>query len=164
MAAAVASAIASRRFQPRQLLHPARMVPLLPACGGHASSGSSGVCLAGSVSSVAAGTRNKVVPIVALPRLLLPCRLHWRGLATTAQEPKLSREASKALGSIKETAQRTAAKVHLTRAQRRNFQGNYRRFKLMGGRDEFHNVDRNRHGRIFEPWHNFEVAGACSEN
>merc|ERR1719356_385035 len=57
-----------------------------------------------------------------------------------------------------------STQVQLSRAQKRNFQGNLRRYKLMGGRPEFHNVDRNKHGRIFEPWHNFEVVITSSKN
>lgn len=78
-------------------------------------------------------------------------------------EAKLSASAAKALGSIKETVRKTT-QLHLTRAQKRTFQGNLRRYKLMGGREEFHNIDRNKNGRIFEPWHNFEVVITSSKN
>eukprot|EP00928_Gymnodinium_smaydae_P029701 TRINITY_DN22296_c0_g4_i1.p1 TRINITY_DN22296_c0_g4~~TRINITY_DN22296_c0_g4_i1.p1 ORF type:complete len:338 (+),score=67.93 TRINITY_DN22296_c0_g4_i1:73-1014(+) len=85
-----------------------------------------------------------------------------RGMATRAQEQRLSPDAARALGNIKEKVKKT--RVTLTRAQRRNFQGNIRKYQMMGGREEFHNVDRNRHGRIFEPWHNFEVVITSSKN
>lgn len=77
-------------------------------------------------------------------------------------EPRLSAAASAALGSIKQTMRATS--VQLSRSQKKSFPGNIRRFRLMGGRPEFHNVDRNRHGRIFEPWHNFEIVISSSKN
>jgi len=64
----------------------------------------------------------------------------------------------------KERRPQSGARIQLSKAQRRNFQGNIRRYKLMGGRPEFHNVDRNRYGRIFEPWHTFEVVITSSKN
>lgn len=75
----------------------------------------------------------------------------------------MSSAAAQALGSIKETM-KTTQNIQLTRAQKRKFAGNIRRFKFMGGRPEFHNIDRNRHGRIFEPWHNFEIVITSSKN
>merc|ERR1712039_539888 len=33
-----------------------------------------------------------------------------------------------------------------------------------GGREEFHNVDRNHHGRVFELWHTFEIVITSSKN
>mmetsp|Transcript_33514 Transcript_33514/g.77905 ORF Transcript_33514/g.77905 Transcript_33514/m.77905 type:complete len:231 (-) Transcript_33514:110-802(-) len=100
-----------------------------------------------------------------------PCRfLPWslgplerRHAATPSEEPHMSPAASRALGSIKETV-RASSQVQLSRAQKRTFPGNIRRYKLMGGRPEFHNVDRNRHGRIFEPWHTFEIIITSSKN
>eukprot|EP00930_Biecheleria_cincta_P100289 TRINITY_DN91920_c0_g1_i1.p1 TRINITY_DN91920_c0_g1~~TRINITY_DN91920_c0_g1_i1.p1 ORF type:complete len:280 (+),score=41.35 TRINITY_DN91920_c0_g1_i1:69-842(+) len=91
------------------------------------------------------------------------CRRH---LAAEAAAPRLSQEAAKALGSIKDTmkAQQKVSQVTLSKAAKRSFPGNIRRYKLMGGRDEFHNVDRNKHGRIFEPWHNFEIVISSSKN
>lgn len=74
-----------------------------------------------------------------------------RGFATEAKGEKDKRP-------------KTGARIQLSKAQRRNFQGNIRRYKLMGGRPEFHNVDRNRYGRIFEPWHTFEVVITSSKN
>merc|ERR1719277_2837130 len=59
---------------------------------------------------------------------------------------------------------RKQTSVQLSRAQKRTFPGNLRRFRLMGGRPEFHNIDRNRHGRIFEPWHTFEIVISSSKN
>lgn len=34
----------------------------------------------------------------------------------------------------------------------------------MGGRPEFHNIDKNKYGKIFEPWHNFEIVITASKN
>jgi len=86
-----------------------------------------------------------------------------RRFATTAVEPKLSAAASRALGNIKESVKRVKT-VQLTRAQKRKLEGNIRKYKLMGDREEFHNVDRNKYGRIFEPWHNFEIHITSSKN
>lgn len=99
----------------------------------------------------------------------LPLLLPLSGLAAQQRrafaaeaKPKLSAAASEALGSIKQTMR--ATNIQLSRAQKRSFPGNIRRYKLMGGRPEFHNIDRNRHGRIFEPWHNFEIVVSSSKN
>merc|ERR1712113_928887 len=54
--------------------------------------------------------------------------------------------------------------IQLSKSQKRTFPGNLRRFRLMGGRPEFHNIDRNRQGRIFEPWHTFEIVITSSKN
>lgn len=88
-----------------------------------------------------------------------------RWFAETAA-PRLTKEAESALGSIKATmqAQKKVTQIHLSKAQKKSFPGNIRRYMLMGGRPEFHNMDRNRYGRIFEPWHNFEVMITSSKN
>merc|ERR1712094_89115 len=49
-------------------------------------------------------------------------------------------------------------------AARRNFQGNMGKWQKMEGRPEFHSVKTNRYGRIFEPWHTFEVVITSSKN
>lgn len=54
--------------------------------------------------------------------------------------------------------------VQLSRAEKKVFQGHIRRYQLMGDRPEFHNVDRNHNGRIFEPWHTFEIRITSSKN
>lgn len=78
----------------------------------------------------------------------------------------LRRFAAEASGQNKASSARPVVKKMgaLSKSQRKNFQGNIGRYKLMGGREEFHNVDRNRHGRIFEPWHTFEVVITSSKN
>mmetsp|Transcript_5543 Transcript_5543/g.9888 ORF Transcript_5543/g.9888 Transcript_5543/m.9888 type:complete len:237 (+) Transcript_5543:70-780(+) len=83
-----------------------------------------------------------------------------------AAAPKLSKDAASALGSIKDSmkSQQKVAQIQLSKSAKRNFPGNIRRYKLMGGRPEFHNVDLNKHGRIFEPWHNFEIVISSSKN
>ncbi|CAE8705745.1 unnamed protein product, partial [Polarella glacialis] len=91
--------------------------------------------------------------------------LQTRQFAEAAAAPKLSQDAAKALGSIKEGMKnKQAAQVQLSKAAKRTFPGNIRRYKLMGGRPEFHNVERNRNGRIFEPWHTFEIVISSSKN
>lgn len=52
----------------------------------------------------------------------------------------------------------------LTRSERRSFEGHLRRFQLMGDKSEFHHVDRNRNGRIFEPYHIFSLSITTSKN
>eukprot|EP00927_Polykrikos_kofoidii_P051587 TRINITY_DN45387_c0_g1_i1.p1 TRINITY_DN45387_c0_g1~~TRINITY_DN45387_c0_g1_i1.p1 ORF type:complete len:338 (+),score=40.44 TRINITY_DN45387_c0_g1_i1:75-1088(+) len=86
-----------------------------------------------------------------------------RGFAAAAAAPKLSADASRALGNIKDSMKRTKP-LQLSRAQARSLQGHLRRYKLMGGREEFHNIDRNKYGRVFEPWHNFEIVITSSKN
>mmetsp|Transcript_68923 Transcript_68923/g.111065 ORF Transcript_68923/g.111065 Transcript_68923/m.111065 type:complete len:262 (-) Transcript_68923:42-827(-) len=94
-----------------------------------------------------------------------PLGLQTRQFAEAAAAPKLSQDAAKALGSIKEGMKnKQAAQVQLSKAAKRTFPGNIRRYKLMGGRPEFHNVERNRNGRIFEPWHTFEIVISSSKN
>lgn len=83
--------------------------------------------------------------------------------AAATKEAALSPTAAQALGAIKETMQRRQP-IQLSRAQKRSFQGNIRRYKLMGGRPEFHNIDLNQHGRVFEPWHTFEIVITSSKN
>lgn len=79
------------------------------------------------------------------------------------EEATLSTAAANALGSIKQTMKRQKVQ-QLTKAQKRTFPGNIRKWTNMGGRPEFFNIDRNRHGRIFEPWHNFEVVITSTKN
>mmetsp|Transcript_11207 Transcript_11207/g.20446 ORF Transcript_11207/g.20446 Transcript_11207/m.20446 type:complete len:221 (+) Transcript_11207:81-743(+) len=95
------------------------------------------------------------------PSLLVPLR---RGFAeAAASQSPLSDSASKALGTIKENLAK-ARTIHLSKAERRNFQGDLKKYKLMGGRPEFHNADKNKSGRLFEPWHTFEVIITSSKN
>eukprot|EP00929_Paragymnodinium_shiwhaense_P106058 TRINITY_DN71156_c0_g1_i1.p1 TRINITY_DN71156_c0_g1~~TRINITY_DN71156_c0_g1_i1.p1 ORF type:complete len:272 (-),score=62.19 TRINITY_DN71156_c0_g1_i1:23-838(-) len=106
-----------------------------------------------------ASTCHRRTSIFAVAGPLRP-QLRW---FAAAGGPQLSAEASAALGNIKQTVQRTK-QVHLTKAQRKNFQGNIRKYKLDGGKEEFHYMDRNHHGRLFEPWHTFEVVISSSKN
>jgi len=78
----------------------------------------------------------------------------------------MSAAAAQALGSIKETMARRARTQprQLSKSEKRSFPGCLGRYKCMGGRPEFHNIDRNRHGRIFEPWHTFEIKITSSKN
>eukprot|EP00931_Biecheleriopsis_adriatica_P095822 TRINITY_DN69451_c0_g1_i1.p1 TRINITY_DN69451_c0_g1~~TRINITY_DN69451_c0_g1_i1.p1 ORF type:complete len:242 (-),score=47.08 TRINITY_DN69451_c0_g1_i1:42-767(-) len=126
---------------------------------------------AASVTSVFAhGTHSSRLP-TTLARTVLPTlQGPWnpgpgaRSFAEAA--PRLSKEAASALGSIQESmkTKKQAAQIQLSKAAKRSFPGNIRRYKLMGGREEFHNVDRNKFGRIFEPWHNFEIVISSSKN
>mmetsp|Transcript_1659 Transcript_1659/g.2785 ORF Transcript_1659/g.2785 Transcript_1659/m.2785 type:complete len:217 (+) Transcript_1659:80-730(+) len=113
---------------------------------------------------MAAGViRNFLRPLVRAP----VCRgTASRYFAEMTATPRLSKEAESALGSIKATmqAQKKVTQVNLTKAQKKNFPGHLKRYICMGGRPEFHNMDRNRYGRIFEPWHNFEVKITSSKN
>jgi len=86
--------------------------------------------------------------------------------AAAAGGPQMAEAAAKALGSIKETMARRSRTQprQLSKSEKRNFPGCLGRYKCMGGRPEFHNVDRNRHGRIFEPWHTFEIKITSSKN
>lgn len=48
-------------------------------------------------------------------------------------------------------------KVQLSKKELKAVGGHPRRYKLMGGRPEFHHVDRNRNGHIIEPTDKFQV-------
>mmetsp|Transcript_49977 Transcript_49977/g.99249 ORF Transcript_49977/g.99249 Transcript_49977/m.99249 type:complete len:255 (+) Transcript_49977:95-859(+) len=86
--------------------------------------------------------------------------------AAKAEGPQMSAAAAQALGSIKETMARRARTQprQLSKSEKRSFPGCLGRYRCMGGRPEFHNIDRNRHGRIFEPWHTFEIKITSSKN
>lgn len=92
-----------------------------------------------------------------------PTQRHWWTSIGTSSSPLARSFATEASGNAK-PAPKPGARIQLSKAQRRNFQGNIQKYKLMGGRPEFHNVDRNKYGRIFEPWHTFEVVITSSKN
>lgn len=103
------------------------------------------------------------LPVASWPAASLGERRRPLATAAGEGEPRMSAAASQALGSIKDTLKKTQ-NIQLSRAQKRSFPGHIHRYKTKGGRPEFHNVDRNRHGRIFEPWHNFEIIITSSKN
>ncbi|PFH38673.1 putative ribosomal protein S11 [Besnoitia besnoiti] len=55
-------------------------------------------------------------------------------------------------------------KKQLSKKEMRTLGGHPRRFKLMGGRPEFHHVDRNKNGHIIEPTDKFQVVITTSKN
>ncbi|PHJ19355.1 ribosomal protein s11 [Cystoisospora suis] len=55
-------------------------------------------------------------------------------------------------------------KVQLSKKELKAVGGHPRRYKLMGGRPEFHHVDRNRNGHIIEPTDKFQVVLTTSKN
>lgn len=78
----------------------------------------------------------------------------------------MSENASTALQSIKDSirSKPVARKAQLTRKEKASMQGNVGKYLLKGEKTEFHNVDRNRNGRIFEPTDTFEVVISSSKN
>jgi len=78
----------------------------------------------------------------------------------------LSDKASSALQSIKDSinGKPGAKKAQLTRKEKSSMQGNVGKYLLKGDKPEFHNMDRNRNGRIFEPTNPFEVVISSSKN
>lgn len=102
-------------------------------------------------------------PRPSLPALWLQKRWMAEVVGGSTGGPKMSAEAARALGSIKETMQ-VRQQVHLSKSERRNFKGNIGKYMLHAGKPEFHNVDRNGNGRIFEPFHTFEVVITSSKN
>merc|ERR550534_2950876 len=76
----------------------------------------------------------------------------------------LSPQSTEALRNIKSALNTPVKRVQLTKKEKKNLQGNPRRYILMGGRPEFHNIDRNRNGRIFEPVDTFEIVISSSKN
>jgi len=78
----------------------------------------------------------------------------------------LSEKAASSLQSIRDFIQRKPVprKAQLTRKEKASLQGNVGKYLLKGDKPEFHNVDRNRNGRIFEPTNRFEVVISSSKN
>ena len=79
----------------------------------------------------------------------------------------MSEQASSALQSIRDSIQRKPVvprKAQLTRKEKASMQGNVGKYLLKGDKPEFHNIDRNRNGRIFEPTNRFEVVISSSKN
>ena len=78
----------------------------------------------------------------------------------------LSEKAASSLQSIRDSIQRKPVprKAQLTRKEKASLQGNVGKYLLKGDKPEFHNVDRNRNGRIFEPTNRFEVVISSSKN
>ncbi|EPR64093.1 putative ribosomal protein S11 [Toxoplasma gondii GAB2-2007-GAL-DOM2] len=75
-------------------------------------------------------------------------------------------EKGKALASASSTSGGTGRQVkkQLSKKEMRTLGGHPRRFKLMGGRPEFHHVDRNKNGHIIEPTDKFQVVITTSKN
>ena len=99
-------------------------------------------------------------------RPLIPSsRLHVPTVGRFATTP-LSEKASAALQSIKDSINKKpiVRKAQLTRKEKASMQGNVGKYLLKGDKPEFHNVDRNRNGRIFEPTNPFEVVISSSKN
>ena len=79
----------------------------------------------------------------------------------------LSDKASSALESIKDSIRggpSSARKAQLTRKEKASMQGNVGKYLLKGSKPEFHNIDRNRNGRLLEPTDSFEVVISSSKN
>ena len=80
----------------------------------------------------------------------------------------LSQKASSALESIKDSIRGrpplSSKKPQLTRKEKSSMQGNVGKYLLRGNKPEFHNVDTNRNGRIFEPTNPFEIVISSSKN
>lgn len=69
--------------------------------------------------------------------------------------PNLSVGAKEALGKISKASRKKRAK--LSKKEMKTFPGNLRNFFLHGRKPEFHNIDRNKHGNIYEPSDKFRV-------
>lgn len=80
-----------------------------------------------------------------------------------AEAAPLSEGAAGALGSIKQSLT-TMRKIHLSKADKRKLEGNIGKYKRMQGREEFHGVTPNKHGRIFDPNNLFHVVITSSKN
>lgn len=92
----------------------------------------------------------------------------WRVLSRFSQPfSTISPKAQAALQSIKESISRkppAARKPQLTKKDKASMQGNVGKYMLKGEKPEFHNIDKNRNGRIFEPTNPFEVIISSSKN
>lgn len=71
-----------------------------------------------------------------------------------------------ALQSIRDSIRQKKApvKAQLTKKDKASMQGNVGKYLLKGDKPEFHNIDKNRNGRIFEPNNLFEVVITGSKN
>eukprot|EP00397_Hematodinium_sp_SG-2012_P067640 GEMP01105739.1.p1 GENE.GEMP01105739.1~~GEMP01105739.1.p1 ORF type:complete len:229 (-),score=45.43 GEMP01105739.1:23-709(-) len=76
----------------------------------------------------------------------------------------LSSKSTEALRNIKDALKTPMKRKQLTKKEKGSLQGNIQKYAMMGGRPEFHNVDLNRNGRIFEPSNTFEVVITSSKN
>eukprot|EP00746_Dinoflagellata_sp_MGD_P149385 gnl/MRDRNA2_/MRDRNA2_81421_c0_seq1.p1 gnl/MRDRNA2_/MRDRNA2_81421_c0~~gnl/MRDRNA2_/MRDRNA2_81421_c0_seq1.p1 ORF type:complete len:263 (+),score=41.11 gnl/MRDRNA2_/MRDRNA2_81421_c0_seq1:75-863(+) len=107
-----------------------------------------------SVRSFASMHSPKLLPLMRPPFTVS------RGMAEAAP---LSEGAAGALGSIKQSLN-TMRKIHLSKADKRKLEGNIGKYKRMQGREEFHGVTRNKHGRIFDPNNLFHIVISSSKN
>jgi len=102
-----------------------------------------------------------------LPRLqgLLP-RLLPRELPffITCRAFSLAPQAAEALKSIKDAVPPKRKVVQLSKKEKKELQGNIGKYANNCGRPEFHNVDLDRHGRVFEPTDVSEVVITSSKN
>lgn len=58
----------------------------------------------------------------------------------------------------------TRAPTQFSKKELKGLQGHPRRYQLMGGRPEFHHIDRNKNGHIIEPTDKFQVVMTTSKN
>ena len=77
------------------------------------------------------------------------------------ESPKWSAESEEALREVREVVKR---RLHMSKKEKREVQGNIKRFVRMAGRPEFHHADKNNHDRYFEPTDSFEIVITSSKN
>jgi ribosomal protein S11 len=101
---------------------------------------------------------SRITPAAFHPRLLVPVR--------RAQFATLSDGAASALQNVRDSinAKKTPRKIQLTKKEKSSMQGNVGRFLMKGDKPEFHNVDKNRNGRLVEPSDTFEIIITGSKN
>ncbi|CAD7969811.1 unnamed protein product [Amoebophrya sp. A25] len=75
-----------------------------------------------------------------------------------------SPQAAAALKSIKDAMPAKRKVIQLSKKEKRELQGNIAKYANNRGRPEFHNIDLDRHGRIFEPTDVFEIVITSSKN
>jgi len=86
---------------------------------------------------------------------------------TAAQTPQLNLAAEEALSQLSSTLKVNKANQkpkQLSKKDLRKLEGSAKRYRLMGGRPEFHNIDRNKNDRIIEPTDRFRVRITSSKN
>ncbi|KAL8269270.1 hypothetical protein Esti_006802 [Eimeria stiedai] len=148
-----------------------------------AAAGSSAAAAAGSSAAAAAGASG-LSPAAAAAlgtirssfeqslRRSISLQQHASNASIVCKTLPSKRGPSEALGATTAAAGGRAAAAaarkggaqQMSRRERRAFQGHLRRYQLFGTKPEFHNVDRNKNERIFEPTDSFLLRVTTTKN
>eukprot|EP00921_Rhytidocystis_pertsovi_P026559 GHVQ01042858.1.p1 GENE.GHVQ01042858.1~~GHVQ01042858.1.p1 ORF type:complete len:448 (+),score=119.85 GHVQ01042858.1:214-1557(+) len=123
------------------------------------SSSSSVPLSAASLKALFKIKTNLYTPIQLPPPSTTPNPSSFAALSNTTTNSSSSSSTTNSRSSSKKKAI-----IPLDKKRARSIQGNLRRYQLIGDRPEFHNIDRNRHGHIFEPTDTFQIKITSSIN